>query len=162
MRKVPCRLAQFAPEAPCRELEDESSSPAVSPFASPSPAGAGSARDGSRPISRSTCRCPGRPSHGAGRACYQSLSVPPGAVAFLPLGPKSFDILPTGGEIPGADRAQGVALELGRGRVVVLGEAAMLTAQVTGRAAVRFGMNLPGNDDRQLALNIIHWLARTI
>jgi hypothetical protein len=92
----------------------------------------------------------------------QSLSVPPGAVAILPLGPKSFDILPSGGEIPGAGRAQGVALELGRGRVVVLGEAAMLTAQVTGRRAVRFGMNLPGNDDRQLALNIMHWLARTI
>jgi hypothetical protein len=58
-----------------------------------------------------------------------------------------------------AGRAQGVALELGKGRVVVLAEAAMMTAQV-GQDGHPFGMNVPGNDDRQLAVNILHWLSR--
>jgi len=33
----------------------------------------------------------------------------------------------------------------------------MLTAQVARGA--KFGMNSPGNDNRQLALNIMHWLS---
>jgi len=52
---------------------------------------------------------------------------------------------------------QAVAIVHGRGRVVVLGEAAMLTAQRDGGRKI--GMNLPGNDNRQLALNIMHWLS---
>jgi hypothetical protein len=57
-------------------------------------------------------------------------------------------------------RAQGIAMKLGKGRVIVLGEAAMLSAQViTGPNEVRFGMNRPGIDNRQLALNIMHWLS---
>jgi hypothetical protein len=52
-----------------------------------------------------------------------------------------------------AGRAQAVALQFGKGRVVVTGEAAMLTAQNQN-----FGMNYPGTDDRQFALNIMHWL----
>jgi hypothetical protein len=60
---------------------------------------------------------------------------------------------------PAAGRAQALAFPYGRGRVVVTGEAAMLTAQVTGAGKVRFGMNIPGNDDRQFALNIMHWLS---
>jgi len=60
---------------------------------------------------------------------------------------------------PARGRAQGVALQFGSGRVVVLGEAAMLTAQIGGDGHP-FGMNVPGNDDRQLALNILHWLSR--
>jgi hypothetical protein len=58
---------------------------------------------------------------------------------------------------PGEGWGQAVALARGRGRVVVLGEAAMLTAQRDGDR--RIGMNLPGNDNRQLALNIMHWLS---
>jgi len=50
---------------------------------------------------------------------------------------------------------QGLAFTLGRGRVVVLGEAAMLTAQVAGPKAFKMGMNAPGNDDRQFALNVL-------
>jgi hypothetical protein len=61
-------------------------------------------------------------------------------------------------QISAAGRAQGLALEFGKGRVVVLGEAAMLTAQVALRG-FRFGMNVPGIDNRQLALNIMHWLS---
>jgi hypothetical protein len=74
---------------------------------------------------------------------------------------------PAGPAVPAAGRAQAVALAFGKGRVVVLGEAAMLSAQrVTGPAAqlvgkeeIRLGMNRTGNDNRQLALNIMHWLS---
>jgi hypothetical protein len=30
---------------------------------------------------------------------------------------------------------------------------------VVGEAAAPMGMNAPNNDDRQLALNIMHWLS---
>jgi hypothetical protein len=49
-----------------------------------------------------------------------------------------------------------VAFGFGYGRVVVMGEAAELTAQVAG--GEKFGMNVPGLDNRQMALNIMHWL----
>jgi hypothetical protein len=69
-----------------------------------------------------------------------------------------------------AGRDQCVAFELGKGRVVVLGEAGVLSAQVvTGmpggqgnQKERRFGMNYPGTDDRQFALNIMHWLSRLL
>jgi hypothetical protein len=62
-----------------------------------------------------------------------------------------------------ADAAQGLAMEVGRGRLVITGEAAMFSAQVLhqrGRSDFKFGMNAPGNDDRQFALNTLHWLSR--
>ena len=66
---------------------------------------------------------------------------------------------------PGEDagRAQGLAVEIGRGRAVILGEAGMLSAQLIRepeRADVRFGMNVAGNDNRRFALNLLHWLSR--
>ncbi len=65
---------------------------------------------------------------------------------------------------PAAGFAQGVALEFSKGRVVILGEAAMLTSQVTRTTAgaFKFGMSRPGYDNRQLALNIMHWLSRKL
>jgi hypothetical protein len=58
-------------------------------------------------------------------------------------------------------RSMGVAFPLGKGRVVVLGEAGMLSAQVVrypdGRL-VKFGMNRPGNENQQFALNVVRWL----
>lgn len=91
----------------------------------------------------------------------QSLKGPPGSVGFLALAPGAMDRLPDGRDVPAGGRAQGVAMTVGRGRVVVLGEAAMLTAQVTSVAGTtrRFGWTWPGNDDRQLALNVVRWLA---
>ncbi len=59
-----------------------------------------------------------------------------------------------------AGRSQAIALEFGKGRVVVLGEAAMLTAQVAKKE--KFGMNVPGIDNRQFALNIMHWLSHLL
>jgi hypothetical protein len=61
-------------------------------------------------------------------------------------------------------RAQGLAMPFGKGRIVVLGEAALLSAQIirytdpTPRD-MKIGMNTSGNDDRQFALNILHWLS---
>jgi hypothetical protein len=58
-----------------------------------------------------------------------------------------------------------VAVEHGAGRVVVLAEAAMITAQTTrlpDGSLLRFGMNRDGIDNRQFALNIMHWLAAII
>ncbi|MFL5386377.1 MAG: DUF4350 domain-containing protein [Longimicrobiaceae bacterium] len=64
---------------------------------------------------------------------------------------------------PAAGRAQGLALTVGSGRVVILGEAAMFSAQVVnlpGREPMRMGLNVPGHDDQQFALNVLHWLSR--
>lgn len=67
--------------------------------------------------------------------------------------------------VPVGGRAQGLAFTYGAGRVVVLGEAGMLTAQMirfpeeSGRPPLRFGMSVPGNQDQQFALNILHWLS---
>ena len=54
----------------------------------------------------------------------------------------------------------GAALRHGRGRVVVFGEAAMLTAQLAGPQRVPVGMNSPeAADHPRLVLNTLHWLA---
>lgn len=129
----------------------------------------------------------------------QSLKGPEGSVAFLKLADTAFDRqppdanaktvmldrLPNGdplppgvqiqGRAPGpavsaAGRAQGIALIFGKGRVVVLGEAGMLSAQVVrgpaatmmGKEELQMGMNRKGIDNRQLALNIMHWLSRLL
>ncbi len=70
--------------------------------------------------------------------------------------------MPGNKQVPAAGRAQGLALAHGKGRVVVLGEAAQLSAQVAGLEPIRFGMNVPGLDNRQMALNIMHWLSGLI
>jgi len=103
-----------------------------------------------------------------------SLTGPKGSVQFLKLSDSAIDILPSDqkplapGEaapdpkqVSAAGRAQGVALAFGKGRVVVLGEAAMITAQVALKG-FRFGMNVSGFDNRQLALNMMHWLSGAI
>jgi hypothetical protein len=120
----------------------------------------------------------------------QSLSVPRRATAILRLSATAIDVtLPRSGDaeaarmaarhgkaVPGgrrrsaAGQAQMVALTLGLGRVVIAGEAGMFTAQVLQGAAARefgaetfpMGMNHPDCDNRQLALNVLHWLSRLI
>lgn len=92
----------------------------------------------------------------------QSLDGPAEATVLLRLPESAVEYVPTGSELKPqpAGKAQGLALSVGRGRVVVLGEAAMMTAQVADGKP--FGMNIPGNDNRQLALNIMHWLSHTL
>ena len=97
----------------------------------------------------------------------QSLSVPDGATVLMALSPTSREAAtpddlnaedaaarkvegakPLGTHSQSvANRAQGLAMRFGKGRIVVLGEAGLLSAQLIrfpdGRE-VRFGMNVPG------------------
>jgi hypothetical protein len=93
----------------------------------------------------------------------QSLDGPDSAAILLRLPDSALEYVPEsdGNLTPRpAGKAQGFALEFGRGRVVVLGEAAALTAQVD--RGEPFGMNTAGNDNRQFALNIMHWLSHRL
>ncbi|HXD31105.1 MAG TPA: hypothetical protein VN643_08310 [Pyrinomonadaceae bacterium] len=91
----------------------------------------------------------------------QSLTGPAGSVAFMKLADTAQDTM--GGQNPtfvsAAGRAQGIAMKYGKGRAIFLAEAAMLSAQVIGPQRMPFGMNRPGLDNRQLALNLMHWLS---
>lgn len=108
----------------------------------------------------------------------QSLRGPHDGVSLLVLSSRATDAPPTAPEIrrdggdvmvsmtygepvSAAGRAQAVAVEFGRGRVVVLGEAAMLRAYRGGDGEA-IGMNRRGYDNRQFALNVMHWLSRLI
>ena len=108
----------------------------------------------------------------------QSVQGPAGAVPFLALSDAATERPPNppqvrrdggdirvdmeyGAPVSAAGRAQGLALEVQGGRIVVLGEAGMLRAQ-RERNGTRVGMNVPGYDNRQLALNIMHWLSRSL
>lgn len=91
----------------------------------------------------------------------QSLKGPDGSANFLKLADtaKEKSGRDSEKETSAAGRAQGLALKFGKGRVVVLGDAAMLSAQLAGLEKRPLGMNVPGTDNKQLALNIMHWLS---
>lgn len=115
----------------------------------------------------------------------QSLSVPEGAQALLKLSPSAYEATSrqegraamqaatSGASVqeitahakPVGGRAQGLAMSFGKGRVVMLGEAALFSAQIIRfqqggqQQEFKMGMNVPGNDDRQFALNVLHWLS---
>lgn len=61
--------------------------------------------------------------------------------------------------VPATGRAQALAFKVGKGRVVVHGEAAMLSAQIAGQEKFKMGMNFAGYDNKQYALNLMHWLS---
>ena len=116
----------------------------------------------------------------------QSLGVPRNASVLLQLGPEAREAPRTEdldaaralvaarnpaaapNTRPAAGRAQGVAMTVGKGRVVVLGEAGMFTAQAvtfppgSAQKDFKFGMNVDGTDDQQFALNVLHWLSGAI
>ena len=93
----------------------------------------------------------------------QSLKGPPGSVQLLKFADTAQEYgLDEKEHIPAAGRAQGIAFKFGRGRVVVMGEAADLSAQIYGDPPIPMGMNVPGSDNRKLALNIAHWLSGLI
>ena len=91
----------------------------------------------------------------------QSLKGPEGSVSILNLSNEAtssphFDaalVVSAGGG------SQAVALKSGKGRVLVQGDAEMLSAQISGAEKRTIGMNAPGNDDKQYALNVMHWLS---
>ncbi len=93
-----------------------------------------------------------RARQGAGSQVPPGMNLPPGSTAVRVQFPENAGISAAG-------RAQGIAFSFGQGRLVVLGEAAMLSAQIAGPNGMKFGMNRPGIDNRQLALNIVHWLS---
>lgn len=58
---------------------------------------------------------------------------------------------------------QGATRRVDRGRVALFGEAAMFSAQVTGRARSPMGMNAPmAEQNAQFVLNVLHWLSGVI
>ncbi len=94
----------------------------------------------------------------------QSLKGPEGSAVLFKLSDTAMDRDRPGSLEPASakGRAQAVAFKSGKGRVVVLGEAAMMTAGIVledGKEKFRIGMNFPGVDNRQFALNVMHWLS---
>lgn len=54
---------------------------------------------------------------------------------------------------------QGAYMQYGKGKIVVMGEAAMFSAQLAGPDRTRIGMNHPAaRQNPQLLLNMVHWL----
>ncbi len=88
----------------------------------------------------------------------QSLSGPNESIPLLRLNDKAYDWESRSIRYPANGHSQAIALQYGNGRVVVVGEAALFSAQVD-MLGLKFGMNRAGNDDRQFALNIAHWLS---
>jgi len=88
-----------------------------------------------------------------------SIVGPTGSIGFLALRPTAFEqvfYLPPGAPdaVPvirsAAGRAQGVAVRFGAGRVVVVSTSHLFFESYMAR---------PGHDNRQLALNVMHWLS---
>jgi len=102
----------------------------------------------------------------------QSLSGWAGSFALLPLSDEAEDLMvglgqastdvPKEQRLPAKGRSQALAFTFGKGRVVVFGSAAMLTAQLAGPRRFKIGMNADGIDNRQLVLNVLAWLGRVI
>ncbi|HJQ12432.1 MAG TPA: hypothetical protein VJ840_15480 [Gemmatimonadaceae bacterium] len=91
----------------------------------------------------------------------QSLAAP-ASRQLLALGDSAVDYVPAEPQmkaVSAAGKSQAVALEIGRGRVVVTGEAGAFTAQIDETGS-KFGMQLPGVDNQQFVLNALHWLTR--
>lgn len=88
----------------------------------------------------------------------QSLKADRGDV-ILKLGDTAYDEFPNSDKkIPAVGRSQAIAMKFGKGKIFVGGEAAMFTAQISANDE-KFGMNAAGTDDRQFALNVVHWLS---
>ncbi len=65
--------------------------------------------------------------------------------------------------IAGDGMAQGAVLPFGLGRVAVFGEAAMFSAQVSGKKRRLLGMNMPtAAQNPQFLFNVMHWLSRIL
>jgi len=65
--------------------------------------------------------------------------------------------------IPASGMLQGAALNFGKGRLAVFGEAAMFSAQLAGPGRSPMGMNDPtAPHNPQFLLNVAHWLDGTL
>ncbi len=98
----------------------------------------------------------------------RTIIAPPGSSVLLRLGESAVDYLTIEPLLRTVEtsvavqckgqRVYGVAFELGKGKVVVVSEAAMLTAQIWMDGTPGAGMNVPGSNNKQFALNIVRWL----
>jgi hypothetical protein len=90
-----------------------------------------------------------------------SVTAPKNGKALLTLSPTATNNARAGTPPRRLGTQQGAAFVLGKGRVVVLGDATMLTAQhvQTGGFSFQLGMARRDNDNKQFALNVMHWLS---
>jgi hypothetical protein len=86
-----------------------------------------------------------------GATAVDWLPPPTGSSEAAVAGVRDFNPCPTCATRPAGGRSQAIALEVGRGRVVVVGEMGVLTDYSVREA-----------DNRRFALNIIRWLGRQI
>ncbi|WP_299978585.1 hypothetical protein [uncultured Pseudoteredinibacter sp.] len=89
------------------------------------------------------------------------MSFSKAAVAYMPK--KSWGINDDTPTIPVQGWHQGASLELGKGRLLVFGEAGMFTAQVSGKEQWKMGLAAKGAEqNEQFLINSLLWLARKI
>lgn len=97
----------------------------------------------------------------------QAFRIPKEATSVLQFGDDHTNLLPdTAWRFHDGTRKQSVEgwsqlayMKVGKGRLVVSGEAAMFSAQLAGPEKRKMGMNSPlATQNYQLLLNIIHWL----
>jgi hypothetical protein len=101
----------------------------------------------------------------------QAFLSPPNAKPLLVFGDSAISLMPSKSwefpdntpEISVKGWNQGATLEFDKGRVVIFGEAAMFTAQVSGKAKRKMGVIAEGAEqNEQFLLNIMLWLSREI
>jgi hypothetical protein len=89
-----------------------------------------------------------------------SLGVSAGHHVLLDLGSTAYDVLASGERLAAGERAQGVAIVHGAGRVVILGDGSILTGGEYALGNPGFRRWWPVDpDNRQFTLNIMHWLS---
>lgn len=97
----------------------------------------------------------------------QGFLPPPNATVISPLNDGYEILLPSvawqfsdsTARISGLGLANGAFMRYGKGRLMVMGEAAMFSAQLAGPERRKAGMNNPAaKQNPQFLLNIIHWL----
>jgi hypothetical protein len=93
----------------------------------------------------------------------QALVPPPGAATLLLLSPSAADVArkgePTVDGEPVGGLAQAVAFERGRGRVVVLGDVALLTMSEVGDGQPT-GLAWAGTNNDRFVRYVMRWLSR--
>lgn len=95
----------------------------------------------------------------------KSIVGPPGCSVILRLSKSAVDLMNIDPFIGSrvcvnqkGERSFGVAFKMGKGKVVVLSSALITTAELFPPDWGKIGMNNPGSDNKQFALNIIRWL----
>jgi hypothetical protein len=94
----------------------------------------------------------------ADRGADPLLRLPTHAMVIMPDEPWQFR--PDTPRIPGGGLLVGATRTVGKGRVALVAEAAMFTAQLEGPTGEPMGMNHPwAVQDPQFVINLLHWLA---